>query len=327
MPEAQDQQKVDDLIDVGETVGAEINLDDKGEPEKTEAPVEEKIEVEKVEEQPVEDKTFENETKIKVKSEENKDELKEYSDGVQKRIAKLTRKMREAERQKEEAIAFAEAVNKQKEETETRLSKLDKSYVSEFESRVTSNLSAAKQALKTAIEAQDVDGQVKAQEQIASLTMDAARLNNLKTTAEEPKQQKEINITPQRTTQPTVTDPRAEDWASKNAWFGSDSAMTYTAFDIHKKLVEEEGYDPKSDEYYAEIDSRIRVEFPHKFDKIEGNTTERAKPVQNVASAKRSASTGRKKTVKLTPSQVAIAKRLGVPLEEYAKQLNITEGA
>ena len=327
MPEAQDQQKVDDLIDVGETVGAEINLDDKGEPEKTEAPVEEKIEVEKVEEQPVEDKTFENETKIKVKSEENKDELKEYSDGVQKRIAKLTRKMREAERQKEEAIAFAEAVNKQKEETETRLSKLDKSYVSEFESRVTSNLSAAKQALKTAIEAQDVDGQVKAQEQIASLTMDAARLNNLKTTAEEPKQQKEINITPQRTTQPTVTDPRAEDWASKNAWFGSDSAMTYTAFDIHKKLVEEEGYDPKSDEYYAEVDSRIRVEFPHKFDKIEGNTTERAKPVQNVASAKRSASTGRKKTVKLTPSQVAIAKRLGVPLEEYAKQLNITEGA
>ena len=320
-----ENEKTENLVDVGEEQGAEINLDDKGEPEKTEAPVEEKIEVEKVEEQPAEDKTFENETKVK--AEENKDELKEYSDGVQKRIAKLTRKMREAERQKEEAIAFAEAVNKQKEETETRLSKLDKSYVSEFESRVTSNLSAAKQALKTAIEAQDVDGQVKAQEQIASLTMDAARLNNLKTTAEEPKQQKEVNITPQRTTQPTVTDPRAEDWASKNAWFGSDSAMTYTAFDIHKKLVEEEGYDPKSDEYYAEVDSRIRVEFPHKFDKIEGNTTERAKPVQNVASAKRSASTGRKKTVKLTPSQVAIAKRLGVPLEEYAKQLNITEGA
>ena len=326
MPEAQDQQKVDDLIDVGETVGAEINLDDKGEPEKTEAPVEEKIEVEKVEEQPAEDKTFENETKVK--AEENKDELKEYSDGVQKRIAKLTRKMREAERQKEEAIAFAEAVNKQKEETETRLSKLDKSYVSEFESRVTSNLSAAKQALKTAIEAQDVDGQVKAQEQIASLTMDAARLNNLKTTAEEPKQQKEVNITPQRTTQPTVTDPRAEDWASKNAWFGSDSAMTYTAFDIHKKLVEEEGYDPKSDEYYTEVDSRIRLEFPHKFDKIEGTTTERVRPTQAVASAKRSASTGRKKTVKLSPSQVAIAKRIGVPLEEYAKSLNnITEGA
>ena len=102
--------------------------------------------------------------------------------------------------------------------------------------------------------------------------------------------------------------------------------MTYTAFDIHKKLVEEEGYDPKSDEYYTEVDSRIRLEFPHKFDKIEGNTTERVRPTQAVASAKRSASTGRKKTVKLSPSQVAIAKRIGVPLEEYAKQLNITEG-
>ena len=123
------------------------------------------------------------------------------------------------------------------------------------------------------------------------------------------------------------SDPRAEDWASKNAWFGNDSAMTYTAFDIHKTLVEKEGYDPKSDEYYAEVDKRIRLEFPHKFDKVEDTTTERAKPAQNVASAKRSASTGRKKTVKLTPSQVAIAKRLGVPLEDYAKQLKITEGA
>ena len=113
----------------------------------------------------------------------------------------------------------------------------------------------------------------------------------------------------------------------RNPWFGNDSAMTYTAFDIHKKLVEEEGFDPKSDEYYAEVDKRIRLEFPHKFDKVEDNTTERAKPAQNVASAKRSASTSKgRKTVKLTPSQVAIAKRLGVPLEEYAKQLNITEG-
>jgi len=122
------------------------------------------------------------------------------------------------------------------------------------------------------------------------------------------------------------TDPKAEAWAAKNTWFGNDSAMTYTAFDMHKKLVEEEGYDPKSDEYYVEIDKRIRLEFPHKFDKIEGTSTERAKPAQAVASAKRSAPTGRRKTVKLSPSQVAIAKRLGVPLEEYAKQLNITEG-
>ena len=323
--------KADDLIDVGEAdqKETEINLDDKGEPEKVEAPKEEKIEIEQVEEPTKEvDKSFENERETKLeKKEEKKDELKEYSEGVQKRIAKLTRKMREAERQKEEAIAFAEAAKKSQSELQNRLSKLDKSYVSEFESRVSTNLSAAKQALKTAIEAQDVEGQVKAQEQIATLTMDAARLSSLKTQAEAPKEEKEVNITPQRSTQSPVTDPRAEEWAANNAWFGNDSAMTYTAFDIHKKLVEEEGYDPKSEEYYAEVDKRIRVEFPHKFDKIENTSTERAKPAQTVASAKRSASTGRKKTVKLTPSQVAIAKRLGVPLEDYAKQLKITEGA
>ena len=326
----ENENKVDSLIDVGEAdeKATEINLDDKGEPEKVEAPKEEKIEVEQVSETPAEDKTFENERETKLeKKEEKKDELKEYSEGVQKRIAKLTRKMREAERQKEEAIAFAEAAKKSQSELQNRLSKLDKSYVSEFESRVSTNLSAAKQALKTAIEAQDVEGQVKAQEQIATLTMDAARLSSLKTQAEAPKEEKEVNITPQRSTQSPVTDPRAEEWAANNAWFGNDSAMTYTAFDIHKKLVEEEGYDPKSEEYYAEVDKRIRVEFPHKFDKIENTSTERAKPAQTVASAKRSASTGRKKTVKLTPSQVAIAKRLGVPLEDYAKQLKITEGA
>ena len=325
----ENENKVDSLIDVGEAdeKATEINLDDKGEPEKVEAPKEEKIEVEQVSETPAEDKTFENERETKLeKKEEKKDELKEYSEGVQKRIAKLTRKMREAERQKEEAIAFAEAAKKSQSELQNRLSKLDKSYVSEFESRVSTNLSAAKQALKTAIEAQDVEGQVKAQEQIATLTMDAARLSSLKTQAEAPKEEKEVNITPQRSTQSPVTDPRAEEWAANNAWFGNDSAMTYTAFDIHKKLVEEEGYDPKSEEYYAEVDKRIRVEFPHKFDKIENTSTERAKPAQTVASAKRSASTGRKKTVKLTPSQVAIAKRLGVPLEDYAKQLKITEG-
>ena len=312
--------KADNLVDVGEAdqESTEINLDSKGEPEKVEAPKEEKIEVEEVTDVPVqEDK---REQKV-----EKKDEVQEYSEGVQKRIAKLTRKMREAERQKEEAIAFAEASNKQKAELEGRLSKLDKSYTSEFESRVKNSMVAAKQALKTAIESQDIEGQVKAQEQIASLTMDAARLNAMKV-AEESKP-KQVNVTPQQTRQPTQSDPMAEAWAADNPWFGNDSAMTYTAFDIHKQLVEKEGFDPKSREYYEEVDKRIRVEFPHKFDKIEDNTTERAKPVQNVASAKRAASTSKgRKTVKLTPSQVAIAKRLGVPLEEYAKQLNITEG-
>jgi hypothetical protein len=325
----ENENKVESLIDVGEAdeKATEINLDDKGEPEKVEAPAEEKIEVEQVSESS-EDKTFENERETKLEKKEDKaDELKEYSEGVQKRIAKLTRKMREAERQREEAIAFAEAANKQKSELEGRLSKLDKSYTSEFENRVKTNMAAAKLALKNAIESQNVEAQIAAQEQIANLTMDGARLNAMKVAEEtKPEPSKDVNITPQRTQQP-ATDPKAEDWALRNPWFGNDSAMTYTAFDLHKKLVEEEGFDPKTDEYYAEVDKRIRLEFPHKFDKVEDTSTERVKPTQNVASAKRSASTGRRKTVKLTPSQVAIAKRLGVPLEAYAKQLKITEGA
>ena len=322
----ENENKVDSLIDVGEAdeKATEINLDDKGEPEKVETPKEEKIEVEQVE-APAEDKTFENERETKLEKKEEKDELKEYSEGVQRRIAKLTRKMREAERQKEEAIAFAEANKKRAEEVESKLSKLDKTYVSEFEGRVKTSLAAAKLALKNAIDSQDVDAQVAAQEQIANLTVDAARLNAMKVAdVEKPK---EVNVTPQRQQTTPQSDPKAEEWAARNAWFGNDTAMTYTAFDLHKKLVEEEGFDPKTDEYYSEIDKRIRVEFPHKFDKVEDTSTERVKPTQNVASAKRSASTGRRKTVKLTPSQVAIAKRLGVPLEDYAKQLKITEGA
>ena len=323
MPE--DIRASEELIDVGETVGADINLDEKGEPVKQEEVVEEKIEVEQV----PEDKTFENEREVKVKKEEP-DELKDYSEGVQKRIAKLTRKMREAERQREEAVAYAQSVTQEKNQAEKRLSKLDKSYVSEFESRVTTSLAAAKLALKNAIESQDVEAQISAQEQLASLSIENARLNALKVAEQDvaPKQ-REVNINPQRQQQQQPqqqSDPRAENWASKNSWFGNDSAMTYTAFDIHKKLVEEEGFDPQSNEYYEEVDSRIRLEFPHKFDKVETNTTKRAKPAQAVASATRSATTGRKKTVKLSPSQVAIAKRLGVPLEDYAKQLNITEG-
>ena len=317
-----DNENRNDLIDVGEAdqKATEVNLDDKGEPEKKEPPKEEKIEIEEVSDVPVqEDKREQVETK-----KEEKDELKDYSEGVQKRIAKLTRKMREAERQKEEAVAYADAVNKQKADLEGRLSTLDKSYTSEFETRVKTNMAAARQALKTAIESQDVDGQIAAQEQISNLTMDAARLNAMKVAAES--KPKEVNVTPQQTRASAQTDPMAEAWAAENAWFGNDSAMTYTAFDIHKQLVEKEGFDPKSKEYYDEVDKRIRVEFPHKFDKIEDNTTERAKPAQTVASARRSASTKGRKTVKLTPSQVAIAKRLGVPLEEYAKQLNITEG-
>ena len=325
MPE---EEKVDNLIDVGEAdqQPAEINLDDKGEPEKVEAPKEEKIEIEKVDDS--QDKTYENERETKLDKKEEKDELKEYSEGVQKRIAKLTRKMREAERQREEAVSYAQTVHNQNTEMEKRLSKIDTSYVSEFENRVKTSMAAAQLALKNAIESQDVEAQVAAQKQLAALTMDEARLNSIKVANEnKPKaRERDVNITPQRTIAPQRSDPKAEEWASQNSWFGNDSAMTYTAFDIHKTLVEKEGYDPQSNEYYEEVDKRIRVEFPHKFGKIESNSTERAKPAQNVASAKRSSSTGRRKTVKLTQSQVAIAKRLGVPLEDYAKQLNITEG-
>ena len=317
------------MVDVGEEEGAEINLDEQTkENEKKEVEVEEAENKRAYEYQKDHgtDKSYENERETKLDEGDKKDELKEYSDGVQKRIAKLTRKMREAERQKEEAIAFAQNAKKERDELQGRFSKLDKSYVDEFENRVKTNMDAARQALKTAIEASDVEGQVKAQEQMATLTADAARLSSLKAIKEdEPKQEKEVNVTPQRT-QSVQTDPKAEDWASKNTWFGNDSAMTYTAFDLHKQLVEVEGYDPKSDEYYEEIDKRIRVEFPQKFDRLD-DSAERARPAQTVASARRPSGTGRRKTVKLTPSQVAIAKRLGVPLEEYAKQLNAKEGA
>ena len=324
MPE---DKKNEDLIDVGETVGAEIDLDDKGEAVKQEE-VKEEIEVEQVKEPTKEvDKSFENERETKLDKKEEKDELKEYSEGVQKRIAKLTRKMREAERQREEAVNYAQSVTQQKNQAEQRLSKLDKNYVSEFENRVTTSMAAAKLALKNAIESQDVEAQIAAQEQLANLTVESARVNALKAREVAQPKEKEVNVTPQQQQPSQQSDPKAEEWAAKNSWFGNDTAMTYTAFDIHKTLVEKEGYDPKSDEYYEEVDSRIRVEFPHKFDKVDDTTTKRARPAQNVASARRSSSTGRKKTVKLSPSQVAIAKRIGVPLEEYAKQLNITEGA
>jgi hypothetical protein len=318
-----------DLIDVGEDQGADIHLDEKGNPEKAEVVIEEKIEVEQSEKKiPVVETKKEEEVK------NAKEELAEYSEGVQKRIAKLTRKMREAERQREEAIAYAQLTKKQKDELEQRISTVDKGYVDEFESRVKTSLAAAKLALKNAIESQNVEAQIAAQEQLAHLTVESVKLNSLRSQQSQPKN---VNITPQQYEQVNTyngkpipndvpTDAKAESWASKNTWFGNDTAMTYTAFDMHKRLVEDEGYDPKSDEYYDEIDKRIRLEFPHKFAKMEGNTTERAKPAQAVASAKRSAPTGRKKTVRLSPSQVAIAKRLGVPLEEYAKQLNITEG-
>jgi len=315
-----EDKKRDPMIDVGEEEGAEVTLDNNEQTKVVaEEKKEEKIDVIQEEEKPV------VEAKVE-KPVEKKDELEEYSESVKKRIAKLTHKIREAERQKEEAINFAHSVKREKEQIESRLSRTDQRYVSEFESRVKSSLDNVKIALKSAINAGDVDAQISAQQQIAELTLEAARLGSIKSNQQDVVKEKEVTITPQQTNQTPQTDPKAEDWASRNNWFGNDSAMTYTAFDLHKKIVEEEGFDPRSDEYYAEIDKRIRLEFPHKFAIKEDTSTESTnKPVQNVASAKRPSQTGRKKTVRLTPSQVAIAKRLGVPLEEYAKHLTTKE--
>ena len=318
------QEEEKKTIDVGEADEVATEIDLEKSTEQTEPVAEEKVEVEQV----AEEKPSTEETKTEETKSEKDKELEKYSDGVQKRIAKLTRKMREAERQKEEALTYAETVKSERDTLQNRFMKADKSYVSEFESRVKTNMDAARSALRTAIEAGDVDAQVQAQEQMATLNADAVRLASLKSQQEEqPKRDKQVNVSPSQAEQPVRSDPKAEAWAAKNSWFGNDTAMTYTAFDMHKTLVETEGYDPQSDEYYEEIDKRLRVEFPNKFDKVADNTTERAKPAQTVASARRPASTGRRKTVKLTPSQVAIAKRLGVPLEEYAKQLNVKEGA
>ena len=258
------------------------------------------------------------------KGEEKKDELEDYSESVQRRIAKLTKKMREAERQREEALNYAQSVKAEKEALTKRFSTLENVSLKDREAKIASALEAAKSKLLVAREANDVSAEIDVQKEIARLGYEDGRLQELKSASEnlakeEPKRIADVRI-PER--QQTTADPKAEAWASKNKWFGTDKAMTYTAFDIHKSLIDEEGYDAQSEEYYAEIDKRIRLEFPHKF--VNNATTESTKPVQTVASAKRSTKPGRK-TVRLTPSQVAIAKKLGVPLEEYAKQLNITK--
>jgi hypothetical protein len=273
--------------------------------------------------------TTEQET---VKEETKSDsELEDYSKGVQARIAKLTRKMREAERREQAAVDYAKAVEQKRLTLEKKFEKTDSDYIKKFESTISSGLEAAQKELAAAIESGDATAQVEANKRIATLAFENAKLEAAKegrqtVEAEKPVQNLsqggDVNIP--RTDDPINPDPRAEAWAAKNSWFGTDRAMTYTAFEIHKDLTEKEGYDPSSDEYYAEVDKRIRVDFPHKFGTTE--TKQTAAPVQTVASANRSVKPGRK-TVKLTSSQVAIAKKLGVPLEEYAKQLKNTEGA
>ena len=253
------------------------------------------------------------------KQPDNSKEIEEYSDGVKKRIAKLTKKMREAERQKEEAIQYARRVTEERNELGKTATSLDKNYTQEMEGRISSSIAAAQSKLAIAREQGDAKAEVEALTSISQLGYEQGKLAEIK--SRHAMQEKEAKARPVLPTQPNQPvpppDPKADDWASKNEWFGKDNAMTYTAFDLHRKITEEEGLDPQSDEYYVEIDKRIRLEFPHKFGKVEKQTS---KPTQNVASATRSSKTGRK-TVRLTSSQIAIAKKLGVPLEEYAKQL------
>src|SRR5210317_892261 len=263
------------------------------------------------------------EKKAEETEDEKKKELEDYSEGVKRRIAKLTRKMREAERREQAALDYAKKVQADQESLKSRYSKLDTGYVSEMENRIKSSMEAAASKLAKAREDGDLKAEIAAQTEISKLGYEEAKLMELKARPERKTEEKVVQqpqIQAQTQEQPINPDPKAQQWAQKNTWFGQDEAMTYTAFSLHKKLIEEEGYDPQSEEYYSEIDRRIKLEFPHKFGSVDTNST--SKPTQVVASANRSSKPGRK-SVRLTPSQVAIANKLGVPLEDYAKQLKL----
>ena len=265
------------------------------------------------------------EEEVKESEKEETDELDNYSDSVKKRISKLTSKFREEERQRQAAIEYAEAVKKQNEELQSRLSKLDTTYVGEFDSRVQSQSIAAKEAYRKAVEDNDVDAMYEAQQNISRIALEEARLNQIKQQREEQAKAQEANGATPAPAQPSATpppppkpDPKAEEWAQKNTWFGQDQTMTYAAFGLHKQLIEEEGFDATSDEYYTELDNRIRTEFPHKFQETQKKSSGPRVASAGTTASKSSSPKGRR-TVKLTPSQIAIAKRLNVPLEEYAK--------
>jgi len=321
MPEAEENKQ--DLVDIDTSgPGAEIEID---EPKEKVEVVNETTEEETKPVEATETTDTEEKKEASDEKQEKKKELEDYSDGVQKRIAKLTKKWREAERQKEAALQYAKGVKQEQESLKTKLSTIEPNYVTAMEGRVTSGLQAAQAALTKARDEGNIPAEVEAQKMIARLGVEEARVANLKKQASvKPEEKKEITLDQAIAPQQAAPDPKAEDWAEKNPWFGQDSAMTYTAFDLHKKLTEEEGFDPNTDEYYAEVDKRMRLDFPHKFGNTE--TKEPTKPTQTVASATRSVKPGRQ-TVRLTSSQVAIAKKLGVPLEEYAKQLKITKEA
>ncbi len=282
---------------------------------------EQQVELELEQEQDTEVEVKEDvkeEAKVETVETEQSDNFEKAESATQKRIDRLTKKMREAERQREEAITYAQKVQAESTELRNRMNTLDTNYVTEYSTRVESQMTAAEQDMAKAMEVGDTNAVVEAQRKITSLAIENDRAQQAKQQQE--RLAKQVEEQPQVQQQQQVQQParkpspKAEAWASKNNWFGQDEAMTYAAFGIHKKLIEEEGFDPNSDEYYTELDRRVQTEFPHKFN---GGSR---RPAQTVASVSRTTS-GRSsnKKVRLTPSQVAIAKKLGVPLEEYAK--------
>ena len=332
MPETE-EKKIEPMVDI-DTSGPEVEVNveedkrtyDNKKDHGTDISYENERETKTEEKEEIKVEEVKEETKPKEETEEKKKELEDYSDGVQKRIAKLTKKWREAERQKEAAIEYAKGVQKEQETLKTKLSTIEPNYVNAMEGRVVSGLQAAQSKLASARETGDIAAEVEAQKMIARLGVEEARVANLKKQAAvKPEETKPQTLDQAMAPKEPKPDPKAEAWAERNSWFGTDNAMTYTVFDLHKKLTEEEGFDAQSDEYYTEIDKRMRLDFPHKFSTNEDTVT--TKPTQTVASAKRSVNNKSQKTVRLTPSQVTIAKKLGVPLEEYAKQLKITKGA
>ena len=259
------------------------------------------------------------ETEVQETTSDTKEESEEYSQSVKKRIDKLTFKVREAERQREEALRYAQSIKKERDDLGNKIKTVDDGYLTEYSARVKSELDKAQAILAQAIDAGDAKKQVEAQKAIAKLTIEEERAALSLKQREEAK--KEVKKQTPSTTPPPIQsapppDPKAEEWAERNEWFGKNEGMTYTALSIHKTLIEQEGFDGKSDEYYKELDKRIKKEFPHKFE----DKDKSSRVVQTVASANRSTKSGRR-TVRLTPSQVAIAKKLGVPLEEYAKHV------
>ena len=282
-------------------------------PQEEEAPKEEKVEASK-------------EEKVEVQSEDKpeqpsqEDELDSYSKGVQNRIKKLTEKYRQEERDKAEALRVSQELLDENKKLKERVQALDTGYLSEYGTRLESQTDAAKRLYKEAYEAGDSDKMLEAQQLISTIAVEQQRYNIAKARAEQqakvPVQQPEKQQHPAAAPQPTP-DPRAQEWAEKNTWFGDDRVMTSAAFAIHQQLVEEEGFDPKSDEYYTEVDSRMRKEFPHKFQATKKSGG--AQVAAAAASASRSTAKTGRRSVKLSHSQVAIAKKLGVPLEEYAK--------